>query len=87
MSVIDNFSGMLEKVNEGFIRSNIHMVSNSLLAKALFEVKPDLQEKVIRNMSIDGAEEVKHLLEQGGITLEIADSARQEIMSMAGGYI
>ena len=88
MSIKETFSVMIQNVDEGFIRSNIYMVDNALLARALKGLAPELQEKILGNMSKDGEEEVKRLMaEQGEITDEAVESAQQEIMAMAQGHI
>ena len=84
MSVSDNFTGLIQRTSDSFIRDNIYMVDRSLLAKALKNIAPQHQEKVFRNMSAEGAADVKRLIaNQGEISVESIESAQQEIISLA----
>ena len=88
MGVAENFTGLIQRTSESFIRDNIYMIDKPLLAKALKFVEPQYQEKIFRNMTIDGAEEVKRrMVNLGDINKEEAEAAQQEILSMVQGYI
>ena len=88
MSVTENFSAMIQRTNDGFIRENIYMVGKPLLARALKTVDPQSQDKILRNMTSDGAEEVKRLMaELGDLSTEESEAAQKEIISMAQGYV
>jgi len=88
MGVSDNFVGLVQRTSDGFIRDNIYMVDRSLLAKALKNIAPQYQDKIFKNMSASGAEEVKKLMASlGDISVESIESAQQEIMSLASQVI
>ena len=88
MSVTETFSGMIQRTNDAFIRDNIYMVGKGLLARALKTVDPQSQDKILRNMTGDGADEVKRLMDSlGEISNEDSEAAQKEIMSMAQGYV
>ena len=88
MSVTENFTALIQRTNDSFIRDNIYMVGKPLLARALKSVDPQYQDKILRNMTSDGAEEVKRLMaELGDISTADSEAAQGEIVSMAQGYV
>ena len=88
MSVTENFTGLIQRTSDSFIRENIYMVGKSLLARALKTVDSQNQEKILRNMTNEGAEEVRRLIAGlGNISTEEVEAAQKEIISMAQGYI
>ena len=88
MGVTENFIALIQRINDSFIRDNIYMVGKSQLARALKTIDPQYQEKIFRNMTSDGAEEVKRLMaDLGVVSTEDSEAAQREIISMAQGYI
>lgn len=88
MSVKENFTGMIQRANESFIRDNVYMVGRTTLARALKNVDAQYQEKIFRNMSEDGAAELKKLMAgMENISAEEIEAAQREIVSMAQGYV
>ena len=87
MSVKDNFSALVERLDEGFIRSNIYQVEeNSVIAMAIKNISPELQDKILRNIPAGRAEEVKTLM-GGDISEEAVESAQREILALTQGYV
>jgi flagellar motor switch protein FliG len=87
MGVTENFIGLLQRINDSFIRDNIYMVGKPLLARALKNLDPQYQEKIFRNMTPQGADEVKQLIADLTISTEDIEAAQREIITMAQGYI
>ncbi|MCL2092589.1 MAG: hypothetical protein FWH12_00185 [Treponema sp.] len=85
MGVKEDFSALLGRTSEDTIRSHIDMVSPGMLAKALKNLEPAIQIKVLRNMGPDSAQAVKDQME-GEIPPEDTEAAQREILSMAQGY-
>jgi flagellar motor switch protein FliG len=84
MGVSDNFIGLIQRTSDSFIRDNIYMIDRALLAKALKNIEPQYQEKVFRNLTNEGAEAVKTMMNDlDGISAEAIEAAQQEIMSLA----
>jgi flagellar motor switch protein FliG len=86
MGVSDNFIAMLQKMSDSFIQDNIYMVGRPLLAKALKNIEPQYQDKVLRNMTGEGAEDVRKLMADQHISTEDSEAAQRELISMAQGY-
>ena len=87
MSVKDIFSAMVERLDEGFIRSNIYQVEeNSLIARAIKNIAPELQEKILRSIPANRADEVKVLLAED-ISDESSEAAQVEILSLTQGMV
>ena len=87
MGVTENFIGLLQRINDNFIRDNIYMVGKPLSARALKNLDPQYQEKIFRNMTPQGADEVKQLIADLTISTEDIEAAQREIITMAQGYI
>jgi flagellar motor switch protein FliG len=87
MGVSDNFVGLVQRTNDSFIRDNIYMVGRPLLARALKTIEPQYQDKILRNMTSEGAEDVRRFMADMNISTEDAEAAQREIISMAQGYI
>ncbi|MCL2831880.1 MAG: hypothetical protein FWD78_01805 [Treponema sp.] len=84
MGVSENFIGLIQRTSESFIRDNIYMLDKSLIAKALKNIAPQYQEKVLKNMGSEGSAEVKRLMASlGEVSAETVESAQQEIISLA----
>ena len=86
MSVIDNFIAGIQRMDDSFIRDNIYMVDRTLLAKAIKTIDPQYQDKILRNMTGEGAEGVRQLMADQNISAENSEAAQREILSMAQGY-
>ena len=83
MSTSANFTGLIQRISEDFIRGNIYMVDKPVLARALINIEPQYQEKIFRNMSDDGAE-VKRLMNGfSEISAKEIETAQQQILVMA----
>ena len=84
MGVRDNFIGLLQRTGDSFIRDNIYMVDKTMLAKALKNIDPQHQEKVLINMTDDAAADVRKIM--GGLD-NVSDGeieeAQQQIMALA----
>ena len=88
MNITENFTGLIKRTSDGFIRDNIYMVGKAMLAKALKNIEAQYQEKILSNMTTEGADEVKRLMsELGEISTEEIEEAQRQIISMAQGYI
>jgi flagellar motor switch protein FliG len=84
MGVSDNFIGLIQRTSDSFIRDNIYMIDNALIAKALKTVEPQYQDKVFRNMTDEGAAAVKEMMNNlGTISVDVVEAAQQEIMTLA----
>ena len=84
MGVSDNFTGLIQRTSDSFIRDNIYMVDKSLLARAMKPLAPEHQEKLFRNMTNEMAADVKRLIANlGDLSAETIDAAQQEIISLA----
>ena len=84
MSVSDDFTGLLQRTSDSFIRDNVHMVDKSMLARALKTIEPQYQDKIFSNMTEDGAAELKRIIGNlGTISLQEVESAQREIMYLA----
>ena len=83
MSVSENFTGLVQKINDSFIRNNVHMVDRTMLAKALKNIEPQFQDKIFNNMTADGAADVKRIMEGLNVSVQEIESAQQEIMYLA----
>lgn len=84
MGVSENFIGLIQRTSDGFIRDNIYMLDRSLIARALKNIAPQYQEKIFKNMSGEGAGDVKRIMaDLGDISKETIESAQQEIISLA----
>ena len=86
MGTKENFTALLQRLEEGFIRSNSHMVDINIMARALKNIDSEYQEKVLRNITPDAQEKLKSLLSEE-ITPESIESAQNEILSLAQGYV
>ena len=88
MGVKENFIGLVQRVSDNFIRDNIYMVGKPLLARALKTIDSQYQEKILRNMTNEGAEEVRRqMADLNALSNEESEAAQQQIISMAQGYI
>ena len=88
MGVSDNFTGLIQRTSDDFIRDNIYMIDKSMLAKALKNIAPQLQDKVFRNMTAEAADEVKRLISDlGNVSKESIEAAQQEIITLASQVI
>ena len=83
MGISQNFIGLIQRTNDSFIRDNIYMIDRTILAKALKNIDPQYQDKILRNMTGEASEEVKRIM----TSLEISDgeteAALQEILGLA----
>ena len=88
MGATENFIGLIQRINDSFIRDYVYMVDRNLLAKAIKNIDSQYQDKILRNMTEDGAVDVKRLME--GIdasNVQQIEAAQQEILSLASQVI
>jgi len=84
MSVSENFTGLILRTSDSFIRDNVYMLDRTLLAKGLKNIAPEHQDKILRNMSGDAAADVRRIMSDlGDIGIEMIEAAQQEIISLA----
>ena len=88
MNPSENFIGLINRMDDYFIRSNAYAVSKNLIARALKTVDSAAQEKIFRNLPETEAEAIKKLMaDLGTISGEDVEAAQREILSMAQSYV
>ncbi|GHV58522.1 hypothetical protein AGMMS49579_26130 [Spirochaetia bacterium] len=88
MSTSESFIGLINRMDDSFIRNNAYMVSKNLTARALKNVDPATQEKIFRNLPETEAEAIKKLMaDLGTISIGDVEAAQREILSMAQPYV
>ena len=84
MGVTANFTGLIQRTSDEFIRDNIYMIDKTMLAKALKNIDSKLQDKVFRNMVSASAADVKQIMANlGDVSIESVEAAQQEIITLA----
>ncbi|GHT56970.1 hypothetical protein FACS1894109_07790 [Spirochaetia bacterium] len=88
MSTSESFIGLINRMDDSFIRNNAYMVSRNLIARALKTVDPATQGKIFRNLMETEAEAIKKLMaDLGTLSIEDVEAAQREILSMAQPYV
>ena len=88
MSIADDFTALIARMDGSFIRDYAYMVSKTLIARALAAADSQTRAKVLENLPGADREEVQGILAGlGSLDPGEAEAAQRELISRAAPYV